>query len=275
MLRSAWVSVQRWRWPIRWLIKCGFLLAVVFLTLYPHPSLFVKDIQHLRHLDAMPDPDSPALAPWARELAAQLPANATPRQRIDIVQKFVYEKVPYAFDWDTWGVADYLPTVSEAVAKGRGDCGTRALIAASLLQRYDPTARMVTDCKHMWVKADAGECMHPAGPEVIEATPTGLKTRWSNVINIRGPAYGMAVFPLARELIIVAAVTLVLCDPRMRTRTAVGAVLLLVQGLLVVRLAARNPWAPVMWGVWLGLAEMAAASIMMGVATRRGRRPGT
>lgn len=272
MLRSAWLSVQRRRWPARWLIKCGGVATVAFVTLYPHPSLFVRDIRHLGHLETMPEPDNPALAPWATELQSRIGPGVTAAQRLAIVEAFVYEKIPYAFDWDVWGVADYLPTVTEAVAKARGDCGTRALIAASLLQRYDPTAHMVTDGKHMWVASAAGECMHPAGPRVIEATPSGLRTNWSNLINIRGPAYGMAVFPLTRELIILAAVSLALCDPRMRGRTAVGAVLLLLQGLLVVRLAARNPWAPVMWGIWLGFAEMAAALAVMTVAARRGKR---
>lgn len=274
MLRSAWVAVQRWRWTTRWPVKCGFVVLVLFLTLYPHPSLFVKDIQHLRHLDAMPRPDDPSLLPWAYELQARMPSGASGRQLLDAIQAFVYEKVPYAFDWEVWGVADYLPTVSEAVAKVRGDCGTRALIAASLLRRYDPAARMVMDCKHMWVTSSSGECMHPAGPKVFEATPGGLKTDWRNLLHIQGPAYGMAVFPFGRELIILSAVILALCDPRMRSRTAVVAVLLMVQGLLVIRLAARNPWSPVMWGIWLGLAEMAAASAALVVAAHRGKRAG-
>lgn len=274
MLRSAWVSVQRWPWSTRWPIKCGLVVLVVFLTLYPHPSLFVRDVEHLRHLNRMPEPNNPALTPLAQELEARIPPNATFRQLLDVVQALVYEKIPYAFDWDTWGVADYLPTVSEAIAKGRGDCGTRALIAASLLQRYDPTAQLVTDGKHMWVKTDAGECMHPAGPSAIEATPTGVKTHWSSLVNVRGPAYGMAVFPIGREFIIIVAVVLALCDPRMQGKTVVGSVLLIVQGLLVVRLAARNPWSPVMWGIWLGLAEMAAAMVILVAAARRGKRIG-
>ncbi len=274
MLRSAWLSVQRRRWPARWLIKCSGVAMVAFFTLYPHPSLFVRDVRHLRHLEMMPEPDNPALAPWAVQLQSRIGPDVTAAQRLPIVEAFVYEKVPYAFDWDVWGVADYLPTVSEAVAKARGDCGTRALIAASLLQRYDPTAHLVMDGRHMWVASAAGACMHPTGPGVIEATPSGLRTNWSNLLNIRGPAYAIAVFPLLRELIILAAVALALCDPRMSGRAAFVALLLVIQGLLVIRLAARDPWAPVMWGVGLGFAEMAAALVVMAVAARRWKRAG-
>ena len=44
------------------------------------------------------------------------------------VEKFVYGHVPYAWDWDTWGVADYLPSVAEVRRMGREDCDGRAVV---------------------------------------------------------------------------------------------------------------------------------------------------
>lgn len=272
MLRTAWVSLQRRRWPLRWLLKLAFVAAVVFVVMYPRPGLFWRNLRHLRNLDRLIQPDAPSLKPWAAELRPMLAESLTPQQRLGIIEGFVYRKVPYEYDWVTWGVADYVPTVDEIVAQGREDCDGRAVIAASLLRPYDPEARIVTDGKHMWAASSAGEFMHPSGPKAMETTPSGVRIRWRNFLRIDGPAFGMAVFPLARELAILAAFWLALCDPRMSTKTAVGTALLAFQGLLMVRLAARNPWSPVWWGIWLGLAQMATAVLTAAWFAGRARR---
>lgn len=272
MLRTAWVGLQRLPFVVRWPVKWAFVGAVVFLTLYPRPRLFSANVRHLMTLDKLADPDDRALAPWAAEFAALLPPKVTPRQRLDIVDRFVRHKIPYQFDWVTWKVADYLPTIAEIIAAGREDCDGRALIAASLLRRYDPSARVVTDFKHMWVKSDYGECLRPSGRPVLEARREGMRMRWRSLPSIRGPAYGMAVFPIGRELIIAASVGLALADPRLRMRTVLAAAAVLANGLLIVRLAARDPWAPEMWGVWLGWTQMLAALGGLAVAAGRVRR---
>ncbi|MBN1489062.1 MAG: hypothetical protein JXA69_04025 [Phycisphaerae bacterium] len=272
MLRRLWLSVQRWRWPSRWAIKCGFVGAVVFFTLYPRPGLFVRHIGHLGDMNALVEPDSPALQPWAAELAAIIPADADDETLRQAVEAFVVEKVCYAFDWVTWGAMDYLPTVAEVVAQGREDCDGRAVVAASLLRRYDPTAALATDFKHMWVVTATGSLMRPSGPTVLVATPIGLRTDWLRALNVRGLAYGIAVFPLWRQMIIFVAVWLALCDPRMRPGFAFVAALVAVHGLLVVRLAAVDPWQPRMWGIWLGLAQVAVVVVLVVSAARQARQ---
>ena len=265
------MAFQQWSWPARWSAKCGFVGVVTFFTLYPNPRLLVRNVRHWRDLNALVQPDAPAIKSWAVELGPLL-AAASGQEQLPIVERFVYEKLPYEHDWVTWGVADYVPTVAEAVAAGREDCDGRAVVAASLLRRFDPTASLATDFRHVWVATAAGTCMHPSGPVVLAVGPAGTTTHWWNLIDIRGPAYALAVFPLVRELIIVLAVWLALADPRMRGKAVVGSVALLMHGLLVVKLAARNPWAPVMWGIWLGVAEMVAGMAWMASAARRARR---
>lgn len=273
MVRSAWMALQRRRWIVRWPIKWLFVAVVALLVFYPRPTLLVRDIRHVRNIDALVNPDSPALQPWLKELE-QVPgfAEATPSERLRMVQSFVYEHVPYAFDWQVWGVVDYLPTVEEIVAARREDCDGRALIAASLLRRFDPTAHVVTDFKHMWVATAEGTAMRPSGPPVLEAGVQGAHLQWLNLLSVRGPAYGLAVYPHLRTAALLAAVWLALADPRMRRRTAVIAALVMINGVVVVTLAARDPWAPQMWGIWLGLLQMVGTTVVVWIAAIRARR---
>jgi hypothetical protein len=261
MLRRAWIALQHRSWPVRWLIKVLAVAIVVFFVLYPRPSLLVRDIHHVRNLNALVQPNDPALAPWAEELAARIPPHATPAELHHTVEQFVYDKVPYAFDWQTWGVVDYTPTVDEIIAKGREDCDGRAVIAASLLRHYDPTAVLATDFMHMWVNTSSGPLMHPSGPAALVATKEGYRINWRNALDITHPAIGMALYPFGRELIIFVAVWWALCDPRMRARSLLLAALLALNGVLMIRLAASNPWQPVRWGVWLGFAQIAFAIV--------------
>jgi len=269
MLRDAWLKIQRSRRAVRWPLKWAFVLIITFVTLFPYPSYCVRNIRHWNNLEAMIQPDSPVLAPWAQELDTHMPAGATDAQRMRIIEQFVYQKVPYAFDWDNWGVVDYLPTLEEIVQQGREDCDGQALVAASLLRRYDTSAEMVTDTAHVWVKSAAGESMSPGGAKVLESTPTGLIINWRNLLDISKPAIALSLFPLRRELIILAAVLLALADPRMRGWTAFGAALLMLHGLLVIKLAASNVWVVPNWGVWLGFAQMLAGVLIPTIAARR------
>lgn len=272
MIRKTWMRLQRLRWPARWATKWSFVLAVTFLALYPHPALFVRNIQHWRNMDSLIDPDSPAIAEWAREFHALLPPNASGKDRLRLVDPFVRDKIPYAYDWVTWGVADYLPTLEELVAMGREDCDGRALVAASLIRRYDPQTHMATDFKHMWITSTDGDALRPSGPKVLEATATGFRLDLWKLVEITGPAAAIALFPFMRELIIAAALWLALCDPRMRGRAAVVGIILTINGLLTIRLAAHDPWEMIHWGVWLGFAQLAAALGVGVVATRRAMR---
>lgn len=273
MLRSAWLRLQRSRRRVRWAVKAVFVAAVTFVTLYPHPGVFVRHIRHSRNVETLIDPDAQALGPWRQELEALLPADVDPVDRLRIVENFVYEKVPYAFDWDVWGVVDYLPALDEIVAQGREDCDGRALVAASLMRRYDPETSLASDATHLWIKTSAGEAMSPGGPKVIEQTPRGVETHLRNLLQIRIPATGIALFPFGRQLLIAAAFWLALCDPRIRPRVAAVSALLVLNGLLTVKLAANNVWAMVMWGVWLGFAQMLIGVILVITASRRVMRP--
>jgi len=151
-----------------------------------------------------------------------------------------------------WGGMDSIPTVAEVAAKGREDCDGRAVVAASILKRLGYDATLACDLKHVWVVARdprtgaGGELMSPGkGEKSLVSTDTG--TRFSLTLGLvrnlgRGMAFGMAVFPLLREVILVAVLAALALQPASsRWRRALGCVLC-AAALAIVRIAEAPPW---------------------------------
>lgn len=217
----------------------------------------------------------------------QRPAGLGPRAVIQQqVERFVYEKVLYAWDWDTWGCADYIPTIEEMFTKlpraGGGrlfeDCDGRAVVAASLMRRLGFDAQLVTDLRHVWVVTPDGEWMGPGRGKAAVATPQGTQVRWSTVAT-NAPmslSYGIAVFPFGRELIVLATAFVLLLHRRTPRRPAVLAAVLLLDGLLFLRCGALSPMpiGPLgaSWPAFVGLLNAATGFVILFTASRRARR---
>jgi len=263
------------RWPLKWCIVGVTLFAVSF----PNPLLFVRHVQHWRDPNAMIDPAHPDLQPWVEALNARIDPDMPPRKALQTVQKFVMEKVPYEWDWNTWGSADYLPTLPEVLEMGREDCDGRAVVAASLLRNLGFQAELVTDFAHVWVKTDKGETMSPGKRKSIEAGEQGVRVHWTLISETlpQALAYSVSPFPLVRELILLVVVWLVLLAPGVGWRARVLGLVLMLEGLLFLRVAGVNWNRPVVWAQWWGGLHIAAGAGMLAAAgyraMRRGRRP--
>jgi hypothetical protein len=236
------------KWFVRRPIKLAVFAAIVFLTLFPYPRVFWRHVQHLRQNQTLTDPQAPGLQPVRAELqdfALEKHLDLTsPPSLIRAVEAFVYHRVPYAWDWDNWGVADYLPSVAEVVAKGREDCDGRAVLAAALIRSFGVPAKLAADPRHVWVSTPAGDVMHPLGKPVFQQGPHGVQIHWRALLDPTPLAYGIAVFPLVRELIILLAAWGLLLSPRMSRLTAGVLLLLLVESLMMIRLAGSDPISP-------------------------------
>ncbi|HOA73697.1 MAG TPA: hypothetical protein PL151_20015 [Phycisphaerae bacterium] len=254
--RRLELAPARYRWPVKWAI----LLVVTFGALFPHPGLFLRHIRHFRQLDSLPDPADPALAPMAARFESFLDekglASADASVLLREVETFVRREIPYGWDWEVWGVADYIPTVSEVIARGREDCDGRAVLAAALLRHKGVPAELVADTRHMWVRAPEGETMDPLGPPILQAQDGQVRVRWSGLIDLGPPAYGVAVFPLGRELIILLTLWVLLLPWRVDRRSALLALGLMLQGLVLIRTAGTDPLAPWRGGILLGLLSL-------------------
>src|ERR1051326_4729874 len=102
---------RRWHEGAPWKrgpVKLLLLVALIVLTLYPKVWLIPTWLQRESNLDGLLDPNHPWLAELEAEVRGTLPSDARPRQALDAVQAVVYRHVPYAWDWDIWGVVDYI-----------------------------------------------------------------------------------------------------------------------------------------------------------------------
>jgi len=259
------------RLPIKWAIL-GF---TVFVVCFPYPNLFVRHLCHWRNPNALIEPDAPALQPWVAELRPLLPADHSPPETLRRVEQFVYEKVPYDWDWNTWGQSDYLPTVTELIEVGKEDCDGRAVIAASLLQKFGFRTQIVTDFAHVWVKTDQGELMGPGRRKAIVATERGLQFHWRALAGLpEATVYGIAVFPLIRELIVLFVAWWLLLRANIGTARCLLALVLLCTGLLVLRKGASEYLLPIQWMQIVGVFAMAAGVVLLQVGSRRSTQIG-
>ncbi len=214
----VWKALNNLPWHKRGPLKAVLFSLGTALVLYPKVWLLPRTVERYADMDSVLDPQHAALAPLADEVRSDLADKADSQAALAVVQKVVYRHVPYAYDWDVWGVMEYLPTVDEVFQKGREDCDGRAVVAASLLRRLGYDASLVTDLLHVWVQTPMGETMSPTGGEkVLIATRTGTRARITPRIGnnlARGLAFGVAAFPLGRELLILAWLCALTIQPR-------------------------------------------------------------
>jgi hypothetical protein len=122
------------RWAIALLI-----LVWVFVVLYPNPAVLVRSIHNIRH----PDIDAVAV----QDLAKSLPNDPK------LIEQAVLDRiVPYEYDWRTMGVPWYFPTTREVLKSGKGDCESRAIVLASILQAKGIPYQLKMSFDHIWVQ---------------------------------------------------------------------------------------------------------------------------
>lgn len=271
--------MHAWRWYARWPLKVAVFTLVLLLVLFPKVWLIPVWAARMNDLNAVVDPNHPALAPLEAEVRQRLALGTRLREALIPVEEVVYAHVPYAFDWETWGVMDYLPTVAEVFAQGREDCDGRAVVAASLLQRLGYKAWLACDLKHMWVAArdpslatpGAFELMGPGeGEKTLEGAGTGTRVNLTlhTLGNLgRSTAYGVAVFPLGREIIILIALCAVLLQPRASLLRRIVGCAVLTAALILLRAGGAVPNGMMLW-TWLGVAAVVAGCLLLVVPHR-------
>ncbi len=115
----------------------AFLLVWTLLVLYPNPYRLVVSVYRI----ARP-PLDPSKVEHLVPLAPEEPED---------IERFVLREFPYQYDWQTYNVPWYFPTVDEALEQGTGDCKTRFVILASLLDALQIPYRQTISLTHYWV----------------------------------------------------------------------------------------------------------------------------
>jgi len=135
------------RWKVV-LIVALILLLWTFIVCFPNPLIFIRNITRYLRIPV----DSSVI----ESIETEVPDEP------EEIEKFVLALVEYQYDWENYGVPDYVATARETVIKRSGDCEDRAIVLASLLEAknipYDLRASLV----HYWVdypgkKANRGE----------------------------------------------------------------------------------------------------------------------
>ncbi len=266
--------LNRLRWPVRLPIKWTIFALATVAVCFPNPALLVRHFRHWQDPEALIEPDTPTLQPLWEELRPQLHDDLPPGEVLELVERFVYKAIPYEWDWNTWGTADYLPTVAEAIRMGKEDCDGRAVVAASLLRRSGIEAQLVSDFAHVWVQTDHGEIMGPGGRKAIIATPDGPRFRLGALGELpRALAFGVAVFPWPREAILLAVMWLLMLRPGGGAARALSGLALLITALVCLRWGGRGFRQPILWLQWSGVAcAIGGFCLMLPYSRRTGRR---
>lgn len=233
----VWHQNRHWR---RRTAKVALVAVVLLLCLYPKIWLIPTWIGRLSNMNGVLDPQHLGLAPLEAEVRERVAVDANPQALLSAVQAVVNQRVPYEFDWNLWGVMDWLPTVEEALRAGREDCDGRAVVAASLLRRMGHKAWLVSDFTHTWVACDLGETMAPRNTaKSMVADEQGTQTRMDlTILNnlLHSVAFGITVFPPLRLLIFLSAVVFATANPFVRAAwqlLGAGAIFAAYAGFLI------------------------------------------
>lgn len=182
---------QFWRWleaqrPLkRAALKVAILAVVVLFALYPNPVLLVRQIGHLLDTESLIQPNLPAMPEINRDIDQMIATNTPALTEFKAVERFVYHRIVYQYDWHGWWNLDYWPTAAEVWERKREDCDGRAVLAVSILRaRGYPEARLVANLQHVWVAVGTNELMGPMadknfrreGGKMVDGKLVGAKT---------------------------------------------------------------------------------------------------
>jgi hypothetical protein len=112
------------------------ILWIIFV-LYPNPLNFIISIQRVSNFHADPG-------------AIEFMLNDLPSDPVSI-EKAVLTEIPYRHDWEVYGMPWYCPTVEQVLQRGTGDCKSRVLVLASVLEAKNISYQINLSPTHAWV----------------------------------------------------------------------------------------------------------------------------
>ncbi len=114
-----------------------FILWILFV-LYPNPANLIISIHRVLNFGANPGA--------VESMLKDLPADAAD------IERAVLARIRYRHDWQVYGMPWYCPTVEQVMAREEGDCKSRALVLASVLEAKNVTYQVHSSPIHIWVE---------------------------------------------------------------------------------------------------------------------------
>lgn len=151
----------------------GLAAAWLLLVCYPNPWILLRN--GLRYARFPVDPEVLGRVPF--------PVPEAPAA----IEAAVLENVRYAYDWRQYGVPWYVPTASEVVASGLGDCESRAVLLASLLAARGIPYRLQASPVHIWVDYEGKRpsALENSAVAMMERKGGRYRFRWPGLVRIR------------------------------------------------------------------------------------------
>lgn len=174
----------------------GLSLLWCFFTLYPNPIRLYQSIQR----SIIPPIDTLAVQPLIHQLESRDPVD---------IERFVLYSIPYQYDWVTYNVPWYYPSVSEVIQNGTGDCKSRMILFASILEYLGIEYQIRYSLNHYWVHYE-GKAMNQLENEAIAFYIRDDNTRvvqlpdidWRMIGRTLADVY--AVMPVTRKVLFLA-----------------------------------------------------------------------
>lgn len=232
-----WDAAARLKFYWRWSLKIGLFVVVLFFVLNPNPVLFLQQLFIYANVEQLIQTDFAGLEDANREIDAQLPANATTHDEFLAVQRYVYEKIPYAYDWDNWGNVDYWPTAAQVWQRKREDCDGRAVLAVSILRsRGFPEATLAGNFRHIWVTVGDEGLMSPDKEQNLRREHgKTIITLPSLSMILQNFAIYWADFPVARNLLLFLVIITLVSHPCRELFPFLGMMIAVLIGYLFMK----------------------------------------
>ena len=141
------------------------------------------------------------------------------------IESWVNSRIEYEYDFGTYGVFWYVPTPEEILEKGKGDCKSRAILLASILEEKGIDYELHMSLFHWWVSYPDKELTRYEVPEA--SVKEGEDWRFPNVREtldrmweVKDEYYSMiwGLMPLWKKLVLVFGLVLIWLPRRYREK---------------------------------------------------------
>lgn len=176
------------------------IILVIFI-LFTTPLVIFKDVYRVQN---------PPINPGSINNVSSIPDQPSE------IESWVNSRIEYEYDFGTYGVFWYVPTPEEILEKGKGDCKSRAILLASILEEKGIDYELHMSLFHWWVSYPDKELTRYEVPEA--SVKEGEDWRFPNVREtldrmweVKDEYYSMiwGLMPLWKKLVLVLGLVLI------------------------------------------------------------------
>lgn len=188
------------------------IILVIFI-LFTTPLVIFKDVYRVQN---------PPINPGSINNVSSIPDQPSE------IESWVNSRIEYEYDFGTYGVFWYVPTPEEILEKGKGDCKSRAILLASILEEKGIDYELHMSLFHWWVSYPDKELTRYEVPEA--SVKEGEDWRFPNVREtldrmweVKDEYYSMiwGLMPLWKKLVLVLGLVLIWLPRRYREKILV------------------------------------------------------